>query len=458
MQDFTKGNTTRLLILFALPMFLSNIFQQFYNMTDALIIGQFRGGHGLAVVGTCGPLMNFFLAALTGLTSGSSVVISQLFGAKREDELKRSVSTSILFIGGLALVVSVLGAVFTPALLRMMNTPEELMADAVIYLRIIMIGMFFPAMYNMYIAYMRALGDAKMPLYFLIASTILNVLLDIWFLAGLKLGVAANAFSTVLAQALAALACYIRVNRSMDLLKTKKLFFDKEQMKLILKYGLPSAIQTSIITFAGLLIMRLVNSFGALSIAGYTAANKIDGFATMPINNIGTALSLFVAQNMGAGREDRAKDGLKTARLLMLGFSLIISAVAFLFGKQLIALFVAKTDPNYAEIVGIGIKYLTTIVSFYFLFSFYFAFNGFFRGVGDAIVSMGMSIASLAIRTASAYLLASLFLMGPEAIAWSIPLGWGSLTLFGWWYYRKRKWAGKMAIKAPANPEPEAAE
>ena len=443
MHDFTRGSIAKQLILFSLPMLIGNVFQQVYSMADAVIVGNFVSGNALAAVGVAMSVLNFLLGALVGLTTGASVVISQLFGAKQEGELRRAVSTSIVFLAELSLGISVIGFIFTPTILRLVGTPADIFNEAVIYQRILLACMVFPIFFNMYMSYLRALGDSRGPLFILICATLFNVVLDLWFVVGFEMGIAGAAWATVIAQALAAVLCWVYAKRRAPLLRVKKLLFDRPLFRSILRYSIPAAIQMSLVSLASLTIMRLVNSFGYISTAGYTAAQKIDSIATMPLSNISMATSTFVAQNMGAGLEERAKKGFRTTMVLMVGLSLFISALAMLFGKPLITLFLDAAATDSTAILAVGTEYLSIIVSFYGLFAIFFAFNGFFRGVGDAVIVMALTITSLSIRALAAYFLTWQFDMGAEAVAWSIPIGWGLCSFVCFWYYRKCKWAGK---------------
>ena len=458
MTDFTKGNVTRQLISFALPLLISSIFQQLYNMADAIVVGNYVGSDALAAVGTSSPVLNLLLAVLMGLTTGASVLISQFYGAQQVDELRRTVSTSILFLGALSLAISLVGYLGAPLFLRLLDTPANILDDAVTYLRICMAGMLFPMFYNLYNAYLRALGNAKAPLYFLVFATLLNIALDVLLVAVLGMGVAGAAIATVFAQAVSVVFCFLYTNRHVPALRVEKLRFDAQIFRSVLQYSIPTAVQLSVVSLASLTIQRLVNGFGSIVLAGYTAATKIDSFATMPLSNLSMAVSIFVGQNMGAGLEERAKKGFRTSLLLMLGTGIAISTLAMLFGKPLISLFVDAGAADTPQILAVGAHYLSIIVAFYSFFAVFFCFTGFFRGAGDAVIVMALTITSLSIRSLTAHLLVSQFGMGAEAVAWSIPVGWGLCSLVSWWYYTHRKWAGKLArgVRGAAKDEAEA--
>jgi putative MATE family efflux protein len=448
LKDFTSGNAASQILKFSLPMLIGNVFQQVYSMADAIVVGRYVGGDALAAVGIAMNVTHFLVAALIGLTTGASVIISQFLGAKKHEELRRTVSTSVIFLAGLSLAISALGVALAPLTLRLLNAPQETLADAALYLRILMAGMAFPVFYNMYTAYLRALGDSRSPLFILICCTFLNIALDLLFVVRFHWGVAGAAVATVISQAVSAVLCFLYVRKSVPLLHVARLAFDRPLFGAVLKYGTPAAIQLSLVSLANLTITRLINSFGAAAMAGITAAAKIDQLAIMPLSSISMALSTFVAQNMGANQESRATKGFKTSLALMVGVAAGTSALLLAFGPGLISMFVNQSEPGSAEITRVGLYYLNIIVLFYFLFAFLFGFNGFFRGAGDAVIAMAFPVASLAVRTASAYLLVNLAGMGAEALAWSIPVGWGITSLASWAYYKKRLWAGKIIVGA----------
>ncbi|MCL2055988.1 MAG: MATE family efflux transporter [Oscillospiraceae bacterium] len=446
MQDFTKGNITRQILVFAVPMLIGNLFQQLYSIIDAVVVGRFISGSALASVGVAINI-NFFLFSMTmGFTTGASVVISQLFGAKQHEKLTRTVSTSIVFLGALSLVLTALGLIFSPFVLRLLGVPSEIFANALLYLRILMAGMAFPVFYNMYIAYLRALGDSRNPLYILIFCTVLNAGLNLLLVLVFGMGIRGVAVATITAQGLSVLLCVLYTRRSVPLLNVTKIEFDPQMLRTVLKYGAPAAIQMSMVSLAMLTITRLISTFGASAMAGITAANRIDQFAMMPIHVTSMALATFVAQNMGAGQESRALKGLRTAMLMMISLTVCISVLILLFGSNVMSLFVSQSDPSAPDILRFGLSYLNVLAMFYVTFTFLFSFNGFFRGAGDAVIAMVFPVVSLIIRVTSAYMMVYIGGMGPEALAWSMPIGWSATSLASWLYFRKRLWAGKVAV------------
>jgi len=448
LNDFTKGSITKQIISFSIPMLIGNVFQQLYSMVDAMVVGRYVGSNALAAVGVAMSILQFLVSVLIGLTTGASVLISQYYGARKYDKMKRMVSTSVVFLGMFSVVVAVAGILFSPHLLRWLDATPEIMDDAVLYLRFLMGGMLFPVFYNMYTAYLRALGDSRSPLLILILCTIINTVLDLVFVMQFHMGVLGAAVATLIAQAVSAVLCYLYTLHKVPLLHVTSLTFDPKLFTEILKYGTPAAIQLSVVSLANLTITKLINSFGAAVMAGITAAAKIDQLAIMPVSNVSMALSTFVAQNMGAGQEDRARKGLRFAIVMMVVLAIFISVVLISLGPWLISMFLNRKDINAGIIAEVGLSYLNIMVIFYFLFAFLFAFNGFFRGVGDSVMAMVFPVASLFVRAVLAHLLVLFAGMGPEALAWSIPVGWALSSLAAWIYYYKRLWGGKMLVQA----------
>ena len=446
MKDFTQGSITKQIIIFVIPMMIGSFFQQLYSLADAVIVGRYIGGGSLAAVGISMTVSFFLTSLLIGLTSGASILISQLYGAKDVEQMKRVISTSIIFLTFLAVILTVLGITLTPLILRALGAPLEIVNDARIYMQITMGGIIFTVFYNMYTAYLRALGEAKRPLYILIFASLFNIGLNYLFVPILNLGIAGAAAGTVISQGAAAILCYIYVRHKVPLLRVQEMVFNRKLLLAILKYGVPAALQLSMVALAALIITRLINSFGTAAIASITAVQRIDQLAIIPIFTLSTALSVFVGQNIGAGKEDRCLKGLRVVMFQALVLAVGISATLLVFGRRLIALFIYQYDENVYVILEIGHNYMRIMILFYFLFAILFSFNGFFKGVGDAMIAMVFPAISLAIRTVAAYGLVYLGGMGPEALAWSIPLGWVVACFLSFAYYKKRLWVGKMVV------------
>ena len=446
MNDFTQGNSTRQIIIFSLPLLLGNLFQQMYNAIAAMVVGRYVGGGALAAVGISVFVINFLLAVMMGLTTGASVLISQFYGARQRENLQRTVTTSFILLVLLAVFISALGVLLAPQILYLLDAPPDVFDDAVIYLRIMVGGTIFGMIYNLFAAYLRALGDTRRPLYILIFSCILNLVFTLWFVLGINMGVAGAAWAAIIAQAFTALVIYIYVLRCAPALKITSLTYDRVLARSVLRYSVPTALQLSISTLFSLVFMRIVNSFGSAAAAGFTAALRIDQFVVMPINTLSLAISTFVAQNMGAGFEDRAKRGFKSSFLLGTGMALVISTIIIVFGESLLALFVDSGAADAPEILRTGAEYILTLAGFYVPFAIFLAFIGFFRGVGDAVIAMVLMVGGQALRIVCSYLFIYFTNLGITGLALSVGLGWAVPALFSWYYYKKQLWHGKMAM------------
>jgi len=447
--DFTSGNPMKQLIIFSVPLLLGNLLQNLFQVADSIIVGRFIGGTALAAVGSSMAILQFLVAVLIGFATGASIVISQFFGAKKDEELKRAVSTSLIAVGGLSVVLTILGTLGAGPMLRFLGVEAIIFDDARTYLLVIMAWITIPIYLNVYMAYMRALGDSKSPLILLAISAVLNVVFSIMFIVIFDWGMAGVAGATLVAQGLALIACILISNRRIPQLKLRlnELIFDKELFKLILRYGVPASIQLSVTSLASLTIMRLVNSLGAVATAGFSVGLRVENFAMMPLSNINMAIATFVGQNVGAKNIARAKEGLAAGMKLMLGIGMFTSIVILVFSPELMRLFVAPDDINAAGIIAEGALYLSIISMFYILFGIFFAFNGFFRGVGDQIIVMILTITSLTIRAVSAHVFVLGFGWGLESVGWSIPIGWALCGAYAFYHYKSGRWQGKAAVK-----------
>ena len=445
-KDFTQGNINKQLLAFMAPMLIGSLVQQLTGIVDSVIVGRIVGGNYLAAIGISFAAFHLIVSILIGFMTGSSVVASQFFGAKQNKDVKITVSTSIVFIGITTLISSVLGIIFAPIILRVLGTGTDVFDQAVIFMRVLLGGTIGLIYYHVYATFLRALGDSKTPLYVLIVSSILNIGLNAVLFLSFDIGMWVIAFTLVFSQSIASIIIYFYIKKKVPALHIERLTFSKEHFRLIFKNGWPAAIQMSYFSFAILAVTRLINGFGSSAMAGITLAGRIDQIATMPIAMISIAMSTFVAQNMGANQEKRAQEGLKIATIQSIILAVLISIIIFLTGRYLFALFVHPSDANFTEIIHTGLSYMNIIVSFYVVAAILFAFNGFFRGVGDAMMAMLFPIVSLTIRTIVSYLLVHLGGFGPEALAWAIPIGWIITTICSFIYYKKRLWVGKMKL------------
>ncbi|OGR42874.1 MAG: MATE family efflux transporter [Elusimicrobia bacterium GWA2_61_42] len=460
MKDLTTGSEGRLLWNFTVPMLIGNVFQQSYNVVDSIIVGRAIDKSALAAVGASFPIIFLLVSLIIGATMGFSILISQYFGAKDMARVRRAIDTSYLFLFFSSLLMTAAGLFFSKSILVLLNTPAEILPQALTFLRITFAGLIFLFGYNSISAVLRGLGDSKTPLYFMVFSTILNIALVLLFVTVLRWGIAGSAWATVIAQAVSFLLAIVYLNRTHPVLKfrIKGFEFDRAILKKSLAIGLPSGVQNMLVAGGMMAVTRLVNGFGTDAVAAFTAAGRVDTFAVMPAMSLSIAISTFVGQNIGAGKMERVKKGLKMALYISGATSLLTTLAVVVFGWHLISMF--NSDP---AVVSIGSRYLLIVGGFYIVFSSMFVINGALRGAGDTFVPMIVTILALwGIRVpVSVYLSGRL---GTDGIWWGMPLAWiVGLTLSAL-YYRTGRWKRMAAVKPPppaaaaAPPEEEEAE
>lgn len=435
-KDLTTGSPARVILAFSIPMVVGNLFQQLYNTVDTIIVGRYIGKDALAAVGSAFTVMVFVTSILLGLCMGASVVFSQFFGAKRIDDLKKCMTTSFVFIGAVTAALSVLSLLLTDQIIMFMNVPPALQADTRAYLTIIFAGLGFTFLYNWSAGLLRALGNSKVPLYFLIAAAIINTVLDLVLIIVFDLGVAGAAIATIIAQAVSALLCVVYCVRKLRFLQFSRhdLRFDRAIFKMTASYSLLTCAQQSIMNFGILMIQGLVNSFGAATMTAFAAAVKIDQFSYMPVQDFGNAVSTYLAQNKGADKPERIAAGIKCSVGMITGFCVLISTLVILFAKPLLTIFISPLE---TEILAIGAGYLYTVAAFYCLIGYLFLFYGLYRGLGCVHMSIVLTIISLGTRVVLAYLLAPV--IGLFGIWVAMPIGWLLADITGLVYYKCRK-------------------
>lgn len=443
MKDMTKGSPMKLILLFALPMVLSSMLQQCYNIADSMIAGRFAGVDALAAIGVSNPITTLFVNLGTGAGMGCSVVISQLFGAKEMKKLKSSIYTAILSFGALGLFLMAVGSIFSPGLARLLNTPSNIYEDALSYLRIYMFGLPFLFMYNIANAVFNALGDSKKPLYFLMFSTALNIGLDLWFVAGLHWGVRGVAIATFIAQGLAAVLAMSVLLKKVKGLEKKVALFDGSLLGSMAKVGVPTMIQNAIVNIGNLFVSALVNSYGSDFIAGYSAALKINGFFMVVIVTIGNAVATFTAQNIGANQLERPGKGLRAGLILNYTYVSLATILVFLFGHQLISLFVDEGAAK--EVYHAGVGYLRVVTASSLVFILLNNCCAVCRGAGYMIAFTSTTLVDLVIRVSTAYLLSER--IGSSAVYWSVAIGWLVGAVMGVYFFASGKWKKVKLLK-----------
>ena len=443
MKDFTVGKEAKLILQFSVPLVLGNIFQNLYNIIDSIIVGRYIGKEALGAVGASFPIIFALISLVIGVGSGASTVISQYFGAKKIDEVKRTIDTIFIFFLGSSILITILGIIFSEHIFILLGLPEDIMPEALSYLNIYLLGMFFFFGFSGISSILRGLGDSKTPLYFMMIATVNNILLDLLFVVVFKWGIQGAAFATILSEGGAFLTAVIYLNKKHPIIKLsfRKYIFDRDIFKSCIRIGLPTGFQQSFVAFGMMAIMSIVNGFGTNAVAAYSAAMRIDSFVKLPAITFSSALSAFVGQNLGAFEERRAKTGLKATLLFSTIYCIIASLLIILFGKHIMSLF--TTDP---DVIKIGQEYLLIVSSFYLLFSIMFSFTGFLRGAGATLIPMIATFTALYIVRIPAAIFIS-GLIGVNGIWWAEPMGTfiGMLILLG--YYRSGKWKGKAVVR-----------
>lgn len=437
--DLTHGPVMKTMLRFAVPMILGNLMQQCYNIADTLIVGQFLGAGALAAVGSAFSLMTFLTSILLGLAMGSGTVFSMRFGQKDALGLKEGILASFTLLGAVTVVLNVAVFLGIDWIIRVLQTPADLVGLMREYLIVIFAGLVGIFLYNFFASLLRSIGNSVVPLLFLAVSAVLNIVLDLWFVAGLNRGVAGAAEATVISQYVSGIgiAVYTWVKCPELIRKDKAVRLRWSRVREITSYSALTCLQQSIMNLGILAVQGLVNSFGTTVMAAFAAAVKIDAFAYLPVQDFGNAFSIFTAQNFGAGKTDRIRKGIRVATLTSMLFGLLISIAVFVLAEPLMTLFI---DAGETAVIAEGVRYLRIEGAFYYLIAALFLLYGLYRALGKPGMSVVLTIVSLGIRVALAYALASIPLFGVVGIWWSVPIGWLLADALGLIYYlAKRK-------------------
>ena len=434
--DLTRGGITRPLLAFAGPMIAGDLLQQCYNIADTLIVGRALGPTALAAVGFSFTLMTFLTSVLLGLCMGSGALWSMLWGAGREEELKRCLFTSFLFIGAAAVVLNAGVLLLLEPVMALLRIPPEAWDMTRDYLEVVLWGVCFTFLYNYFACLLRSVGRSAAPLVFLAVSTAVNIGLDLWFVLGLGWGVAGAAGATVIAQGVSAggIALYCALRLPLVHLERRHCAVRRRELGRIVSYSLLTCVQQSVMNFGILMVQGLVNSFGVNVMAAFAAAVKIDAFAYLPVQDFGNAFSTFVAQNTGAEQPERIRRGIRSAAVTALAFSLAASALVCLFAGPLMTIFVSPAE---TEIIAVGVQYLRIEGACYCGIGILFLLYGLFRGLGRPGVSVALTAISLGTRVALAYLLSPIPAIGLPGIWWAVPIGWVLADLTGLVFWRR---------------------
>lgn len=436
-KTLTGGNPAKLIFFFSLPLIIGNIFQQFYSMADTLIVGRTIGVNALAAVGCTGSITFLILGFVQGLTSGLSIITSQKFGAKNEDDVRKSFAASILISSAVAIITTILSVLLARPLLDLLQTPSEIIDDAWAYLVIIFLGIPATVLFNLLSNAVRALGDSKTPLYFLIFACCINIILDLVFILYFHLGVVGAGIATILSQLLSGILCIFFIIKKVPILWLKKTDFQMhyEVITSHLSIALPMAFQMSIIAIGSLMLQFALNGLGAASVAAYTASQKIESIATMPLGSFGTAMATYAAQNYGAGKISRIRKGVFQCILMSGSFSILSGAINVVAGSQLTSIFVGAQE---TEVLSLSHTYLVISGCFYFALALLFIYRFTLQGLGKSFMPTVAGVMELIMRAIGALVLTGAF--GFAGACASNPLAWvGACIPLAFSYYRTMK-------------------
>ena len=443
----TEGPIAKQIVFFALPLLIGNVFQQLYNTVDSVIVGQFVGSDALAAVGSSGSIVNLIVSLLMGITLGSSVVISNYYGARDLEHMERAIHTSIslgLISGAL---ISVVGIIFSPQILIWMGTPSDVLDQSALYLRIIFFGMIGSMLYNVGGSIFRAVGDSRHPLYYLIFASLTNVVLDVLFVVVFKMGIAGAAWATIISQFLSAMLTFAKLmkDKTEYQVHLKKIKIYKQEAILIIKIGIPSGIQNSVIALSNVVVQANINAFGAAAMAGCGAYVKLDGFAVMPAISFGMALTTFVGQNLGAGKPDRMQRGAKFGILASMITVEIAGIFLFIFAKPLISLFDSNPD-----VISYGVQMARTNSLFYMFLAGAHAMAGALRGAGKTKVPMFVMLACWCLMRMTWITVMIQFINDIHIVFMGYPITWIASMICFVIYYKKSNWVHKSGVSIKA--------
>lgn len=437
-RDLTTGGITAGLWAFALPLMLGNVMQQFYNLVDTWVVGRYIGDNALAAVGSSYTLMTFLTSVIIGMCLGSGAYLSMAYGRRDQDAIRGGMFQSFVPIGALTLLIMGIFYLGLDGIIRLLQVPEETFGDMRTYLFYVFFGFFATFLYNFFSNVLRSMGNSVIPLLFLGVSVVLNVFLDLYFVLELHMGIKGAAVATVIAQTISGIGIVIYFWIAYPDLRIRRenMTWDRERLRNILSLSGFTCLQQSVMNFGILMVQGIVNSFGATVMAAFAVAVKIDTIAYMPVQDFGNAFSVFVAQNFGAGKTDRIRQGIRSALLSVLAFCIVISTAVFALAGPLMRIFV---DESSVEVVAVGVQYLRIEGAFYLGIGILFLLYGFYRAVNKPLMSVVLTVVSLGTRVLLAYVLSGRDSIGVVGIWAAIPIGWFLADAVGIGYYMKKE-------------------
>ena len=435
--NLTEGSIAKNIIKFAIPMFIGNLFQQLYNVADSLVVGNFLGSDALAAVTSTGSLIFLLVGFFNGTAMGAGVIIARFFGAKDHENVKKAIHTDLAFGILCGAIMTLVGVIFAPQILTLMDTPEDVFVQSVLYIRIYFLGSIAVVLYNVCMGIMQAVGDSRHPLYYLIFSSVVNILMDLLFNGVFKLGVEYAALATIISQLLATLMCLWRLTGKSQTYRVelRKIGFDKDLLKQIVGIGLPSGLQNSIISIANVVIQANINAFGSAAMAGCGAYFKIEVFVFLPITCFSMALTTFIGQNLGAKQYDRAKKGAAFGIFCSITLAEVIGILVYFFMPRLILLFNAEAD-----VVNYGILQAHTESLFYFLLAFSHIVAGIMRGAGKSTVPMFVMLGCWCIFRITYVTIITSIIPTIQVVFWAYPITWSLSSVVFLIYLLKADW------------------
>lgn len=433
----TEGTIWKKILSFAFPLFLGNVFQQLYNMADSLIVGNFINSDALAAVSSSGSVIFLLVGFFGGISVGAGVVIARYFGAREADKVERSVHTAVAFGISAGILLTVLGVLLTPRILILMGTPADVLPNSILYFRIYFCGSLAFVLYNIFVGILQATGDSRHPLMYLIISSVTNIVLDLLFVAVLRLGVGSAAAATIISQFISASLCFYRLTHidAEYRIKIRNIRFDLYMLKQIIRNGIPTGVQNSVIAFANIVVQSNINAFGKMAVAGCGSYSKIEGFGFLPITCFSMALTTFISQNLGARQYDRAKNGARFGILCSVITAEIIGILIYIFAPMLISAF--NSEP---EVVAFGVIQARTVTLFYCLLSYSHCLAGIFRGSGRSTVPMIVMLICWCVIRVTYITIIVRYIPKINVIFWAYPLTWFLSSVIFTIFFFKSDW------------------
>lgn len=436
-KNMTSGNPTKLIISFAIPLLLGNIFQQLYNMVDTVIVGRFIGVNALAAVGSTGSINFLVLGFVLGLTQGLSILVAQYYGADNYKKIRKSITMSIYLYAIVGIIITVISVIYSRELLEILRTPDNIINDAHSYIRIIFAGIIVTIAFNFLSGILRALGDGKTPLYSLFISSIINIVLDIYFIVVLRMGVNGAAYATVIAQLISSIFCYYKIHKIKEIRIHKDDWkFNGALFKKSFILGIPVALMNSVTAVGVMVLQVVVNGYGAVYVAGYSAGSRVIIILEQVGNTFGFAIATYAGQNLGANKIDRIKEGVRNTNVILFVINIALGALVVLFGKQVLALIVSGGE---TEVISIGYQYLVVTSLLLWVLGLLFVYRSTLQAIGDTFIPMISGIVEFAARIGTVIIFSSLFgfiaIPVAEVAAWAM----ATIILMITYYYRIRK-------------------